>query len=269
MSDKNEQINAYLSQNVKSFDDGLRLLEEFGPVNLAARLRRGNPKAMMPRLISLLRNLAWQPGTTTHSSQLTVHSSQTTDHSSQPQQPNSPSTEPVPISRAKDKLHEVYLQIVDFHKQLIALGDDNSEHTKAARVAIISRRKPYLDAFYQLWDLKEDYFAHPEGKRVIPPQLIQLLDILDGKASQDPPRQISAINDQFSTLSDLEIIKKRHAVRQAITRRQNQLRFQQNTPAPSLDPMPTSPKRCKIESEISTLQQQLEILDNIIKSRGI
>lgn len=256
MSDKNEQINAYLSQNVKSFDDGLRLLEEFGPVNLAARLRRGNPKAMMPRLISLLRNLAWQPGTTTV-------------RSSQPQQPNSPSTEPVPISRAKDKLHEVYLQIVDFHKQLIALGDDNSEHTKAARVAIISRRNPYLDAFYQLWDLKEDYFAHPEGKRVIPPQLIQLLDILDGKASQDPPRQISAINDQFSTLSDLEIIKKRHAVRQAITRRQNQLRFQQNTPAPSLDPMPTSPKRCKIESEISDLQQQLEILDNIIKSRGI
>ena len=262
MSEKNDQINAYLSQNVKSFDEGLHLLEKFGPANLAARLRHGNPKAMMPRLIAQLRHLAWQPTTT-------VHSSQPRQPNSQISILNSQFTEPVPISRAKTKLHEVYLQLVDFHKQLLALGDDNSEHTKAARVAIISRRKPYLDAFNQLWDLKEDYFAHPEGKRVIPPQLIQLLDILDGKASQDPPRQISAINDQFSTLSDLEIIKKRHAVRQAITRRQNQLRFQQNTPAPALNPMPPSPKKVKIESEISTLQQQLEILDNIIKSRGI
>ena len=40
MSEKNDQINAYLSQNVKSFDEGLLLLEKFGPPDSAMATQR-------------------------------------------------------------------------------------------------------------------------------------------------------------------------------------------------------------------------------------
>ena len=136
-------------------------------------------------------------------------------------------------------------------------------------------RAPFVEAFEQLYLLKEEFFAYPEDQRQLPPDLIPLLDRLDGKPTKNDTgsRPLSSartpgLNSQFSilnSLTPLELYKKRHALLMAITRRNNKLRFSQPTPAEQLNPMPDSPKRKAIESEIATLQQQLQEIDNLLK----
>jgi len=127
-------------------------------------------------------------------------------------------------------------------------------------------RAPFIEAFQQLYLLKEEFFAYPEDQRQLPPDLIPLLDRLDGKPTKASDKSIpSNSNPDLSTLFPLELYKKRHALLMAITRRNNKLRFSQPTPAEHLNPMPDSPKRKAIESEIATLQQQLQEIDNLLK----
>ncbi len=135
-------------------------------------------------------------------------------------------------------------------------------------------RAPFIEAFQQLYLLKEEFFAYPEDQRQLPPDLIPLLDRLDGKPIPASPsinsipsiKSIKSTPD-FSSLTPLELYKKRHALLMAITRRNNKLRFSQPTPAKQLNPMPDSPKRKAIESEIATLQQQLSEIDSLLQKK--
>ena len=133
-------------------------------------------------------------------------------------------------------------------------------------------RAPFVEAFEQLYLLKEEFFAYPEDQRQLPPDLIPLLDRLDGRATGSQPVNKRDAGSQpmktnFSSLTPLELYKKRHALLMAITRRNNKLRFSQPTPAEQLNPMPDSPKRKAIESEIATLQQQLSEIDSLLQKK--
>ena len=133
-------------------------------------------------------------------------------------------------------------------------------------------RAPFVEAFEQLYLLKEEFFAYPEDQRQLPPDLIPLLDRLDGRATGSKPVNKRDAGSQpmktnFSSLTPLELYKKRHAVLMAIKRRNNKLRFSQPTPAEQLNPMPDSPKRKAIESEIATLQQQLSEIDSLLQKK--
>lgn len=132
-------------------------------------------------------------------------------------------------------------------------------------------RAPFVEAFEQLYLLKEEYFAYPEDQRQLPPDLIPLLDRLDGRATGSKPVNRDSgskpVETNFSSLTPLELYKKRHALLMAIKRRNNKLRFSQDTPAEQLNPMPDSPKRKAIESEIATLQQQLQEIDSLLQKK--
>ncbi len=133
-------------------------------------------------------------------------------------------------------------------------------------------RAPFIEAFQQLYLLKEEFFAYPEDQRQVPPDLIPLLDRLDGKPTKASDTSIPSIKSikstpDLSSLSPLELYKKRHALLMAIKRRNNKLRFSQPTPAEQLNPMPDSPKRKAIESEIATLQQQLSEIDSLLQKK--
>lgn len=132
-------------------------------------------------------------------------------------------------------------------------------------------RAPFVEAFEQLYLLKEEFFAYPEDQRQLPPDLIPLLDRLDGRTTGSKPVNRDSgskpVKTNFSSLSPLELYKKRHALLMAIIRRNNKIRFSQPTPAEQLNPMPDSPKRKAIESEIATLQQQLQEIDNLLQKK--
>ena len=254
--DIKEKILEWLNQNDKDYNQGVELLELATSAITANRFRRGNPALLLPHLVAFLRRIARDTG-------------------SSPVAPVKPITQapiqstPDAIRRAKDKLHDLWLRLVDFHQRLLDLGFDNSDEKKKARVALMADRAPFIDAFEQLYLLKEEYFAYPEDQRQVPPDLIPLLDRLDGKPTSETDSQpakssTSNLNSQFSNLTPLELYKKRHAVLMAIKRRNNKLRFSQPNPAEQLNPMPDSPKRKAIESEIATLQQQLQEIDSLL-----
>lgn len=255
---KKEKILAWLNQDDKDYSQGVELLELATSPATANRFRRGNPSLLLPHLVAFLRRIAGSSVTSTVKTTSPIPSVKST------------ASIPEPIRRAKDKLHDLWLRLVDFHKRLLALGFDNSDEKKKARVALMADRAPFIEAFEQLYLLKEEFFAYPEDQRQLPPDLIPLLDRLDGKPTMATDKPIPSINSikytpDFSSLTPLELYKKRHALLMAITRRNNKLRFSQPTPAEQLNPMPDSPKRKAIESEIATLQQQLQEIDSLLK----
>ena len=261
---KKENILEWLNQNDKDYNQGVELLELATSAITANRFRRGNPALLLPHLVAFLRRIAGETG----ASPVNRDSGASPVKRDSGVSPVNPT--PEPIRRAKEHLHDLWLRLVDFHKRLLALGFDNTDEKKKARVALMADRAPFIEAFEQLYLLKEEFFAYPEGSRQLPPDLIPLLDRLDGKPTSETDSQpakssTSNLNSQFSNLNSLELYKKRHALLMAITRRNNKLRFSQPTPAEQLNPMPDSPKRKAIESEIATLQQQLSEIDNLLK----
>ena len=258
-AEKTKKILAWLNQDDKDYSQGVELLQLATSPATANRFRRGNPSLLLPHLVAFLRRIAGDTG-----SSLVA-----------PVKPITPApvqSTPIAIRRAKDKLHDLWLRLVDFHQRLLDLGFDNSDEKKKARVALMADRAPFIDAFEQLYLLKEEYFAYPEGSRQLPPDLIPLLDRLDGKPTSETDSQpakssTSNLNSQFSNLTPLELYKKRHALLMAIKRRNNKLRFSQSTPAEHLNPMPDSPKRKAIESEIANLQQQLAAIDHLLQKK--
>lgn len=267
-AEKTKKILAWLNQDDKDYSQGVELLQLATSPATANRFRRGNPSLLLPHLVAFLRRIAGDTG----SSPVNRGSGASPVNRDSGASPVNPI--PEPIRRAKDKLHDLWLRLVDFHKRLLALGFDNSDEKKKARVALMADRAPFIEAFEQLYLLKEEYFAYPEGSRQLPPDLIPLLDRLDGKPTGETgsqpdkpitPNPSNKSTPDFSSLTPLELYKKRHALLMAIKRRNNKLRFSQPTPAEHLNPMPDSPKRKAIESEIATLQQQLQEIDNLLK----
>lgn len=257
---KKEKILEWLNQNDKDYNQGVELLELATSAITANRFRRGNPALLLPHLVAFLRRIAGPSATSSVKTTSPIPSVKST------------ASIPEPIRRAKDKLHDLWLRLVDFHKRLLALGFDNTDEKKKARVALMADRAPFVEAFEQLYLLKEEYFAYPEGSRQLPPDLIPLLDRLDGRATGSQPVNkwdagSQPVKTNFSSLTPLELYKKRHALLMAIKRRNNKLRFSQPTPAEHLNPMPDSPKRKAIESEIATLQQQLSEIDSLLQKK--
>ena len=256
---ENNEIQAWLDANVKDYAAGVELLARYGSPSMARSFRAGSPRFLLPQLTALLRRLSQKKSLPSTKS---IPSIQSTP--SQP--PSAPLPEPITI--AKSRLHELWLHLVTFHQKLLALGTANDDETKAKRVALMNERQPYIDAFSQLYLLKEEYFALPEGKRTIPPALVSLLATLDGKP--DPTPSIPSINSISSTptspdlanLDPLELHNLRRATLEKIRRRQNKLKYQQDTPG-TLNPMPDGPRRKKIESQLASLQSLLEEINSL------
>lgn len=252
MKQKKDAILAWLSQDVKDYAEGCDLAERYGSASAANIYRHSSPKFKMGSLTAYLRKLAGVvPGVPVA---LPIK--------------KAPSPDPQPIQRAKARLHEVWLKLNEYHNRLHAMGDDNSDEMKRKRVELIAERKPWLDAFYPLWGLKELYFTYPEGKRKVPDGLVEMLDALDGKSSASPEQE-STMREKLAALSDLQLSKKRHAIVTAIGKYSNRLRFQQPTPSEHLDPMPDGPKRKKVEAHIEELRAQLLIVDELMKQRKL
>lgn len=265
-NEKKEEIFAWLRGNVKDYAAGVALVGKYGSRSSERVYACSKPEYKLGSLISYLRHLAGlQPNEEVPASKASPRPA-----ASAPQ--NRPATSaseaqqlPRAIVRAKAKLHDVWLRMNECHERLIALGTDNSDDTKAKRVAIMEERSPWIEAYNQLYEMKETYFALPPEDAVVPAGLVDLLDRLDGKTT------IKEDKADYSALSDVELLKKIKAVRQAITRKQNKLRYQQDVPTADRtpNPMPDSPKRTRLEAEIAIHQKAFATLTNIKEQRGL
>jgi hypothetical protein len=152
--DIKEKISEWLNQNDKDYNQGVELLELATSAITANRFRRGNPAILLPHLVAFLRRIAGPSVTSTVKTASPIPSLQSIPSISST--PSKPASIPAPIRRAKDKLHDLWLRLVDFHKRLLALGFDNTDEKKKARVALMTDRAPFVEAFEQLYLLKEE-----------------------------------------------------------------------------------------------------------------
>lgn len=116
--DIKEKILEWLNQNDKDYNQGVELLELATSAITANRFRRGNPALLLPHLVAFLRRIAGPSVTSTVKTASPIPSVKST------------ASIPAPIRRAKDKLHDLWLRLVDFHKRLLALGFDNTDEKK-------------------------------------------------------------------------------------------------------------------------------------------
>lgn len=125
--DIKEKILEWLNQNDKDYNQGVELLELATSAITANRFRRGNPALLLPHLVAFLRRIAGETGASPVNRDSGA-SPVKRDSGASPVNPT-PSI-PEPIRRAKDKLHDLWLRLVDFHKRLLALGFDNTDEKK-------------------------------------------------------------------------------------------------------------------------------------------
>ena len=117
-AEKTKKILAWLNQDDKDYSQGVELLQLATSAATANRFRRGNPSLLLPHLVAFLRRIAGPSVTSSVKTTSPIPSVKST------------ASIPEPIRRAKDKLHDLWLRLVDFHKRLLALGFDNSDEKK-------------------------------------------------------------------------------------------------------------------------------------------
>lgn len=265
-SSKKEEIFTWLRENVKDYAAGVALVGKYGSRASERVYACSKPEYKLGSLISYLRHLAGlQPNEPVPSLKASPRTAASAQQNAAPSSSSEAAQLPRAIVRAKAKLHDVWLRMNELQERLLALGTDNSDDTKAKRVAIMEERAPWVDAYNQLYEMKETFFAMPPAEAVVPAGLVELLDRLDGKTKVKEDRT------DYSSLSDVELLRKIHAVRQTITRKQNKLRYQQDVPTPDRtpNPMPDSPKRTKLVNEIAIHQKTFATLLKIKEQRGL
>lgn len=117
-AEKTKKILAWLNQDNKDYSQGVELLQLATSPATANRFRRGNPSLLLPHLVAFLRRIAGDTGSSPVAPVKPITPI-----------PSIPST-PIAIRRVKEKLHDLWLRLVDFHKRLLALGFDNTEEKK-------------------------------------------------------------------------------------------------------------------------------------------
>ena len=122
--DIKEKILAWLNQDDKDYSQGVELLELATSAITANRFRRGNPALLLPHLVAFLRRIAGETGVSPVN-RGSGASPIKRDSGASPVNPI-----PEPIRRAKDKLQDLWLHLVDYHKRLLALGFDNTDQKK-------------------------------------------------------------------------------------------------------------------------------------------
>lgn len=263
----NAEIQAWLESS-RDYATGVELIAKYGGEVMARSYRRASPRFMRRQVEVLLKKLAVR---TVEKGFSAVPCSAQPSQPDTSQAPGTVTAEeavaaaagenaevPETVKVAKGRLKELWQQLNEYHNQLLALGTGNDEETMKKRVQLMKERQSVIEAFSQLYDLKEEYFALPEGERQVPPELEKLLAELDGKAVK------GEVKEKLEGKSEMELYKLRKSTLEKIRRRHNLMQFQQDTAGKS-NPMPKGPKRKKIEAEMAELQQLLKEIEKKLK----
>ena len=174
--------------------------------------------------------------------------------------PKQPTAVPDTIAQAKNELYELFTAISTAHRKLYELGEGNSEDVVEQRRRILQNRLPLIRRYEKLYLLKERYFDTGE----VPAELARMIA---EKVTEPPAPASKESPNEFEKLSDIELIRKEHAIKVAINKTRNRLQYQALKKLDTPNPMPESPLRSKLEAKLADLRQQYSAVVKIIESR--
>lgn len=166
------------------------------------------------------------------------------------------------ILAAKKEISTLYAIIDKRHRELYDLGTSNADDVVRKRKKILDDRKPAIERADRLYQLKEEWFAIEDG----PGRERVAKDIREMLAAppEKQPTMVApvetygrvSLQTAVSGLSDLDLSKRRSALRSSITKTQNMLQYQTIRKGESPTPMPPGPKRDEYQKKLKTLQKE-------------
>ena len=162
------------------------------------------------------------------------------------------------ILAAKKEISTLYALIDKRHRELYDLGTSNADDVVRKRRKILDDRKPAIERADRLYRLKEEWFALEDSsgrervakeiQKMLAAPLVEQPSIVEtGRAPSLPV---------VSKMSDLDLSKRRSALRSSITKTQNMLQYQTIRKGESPTPMPPGPKRDEYQKKLKTLQKE-------------
>lgn len=166
------------------------------------------------------------------------------------------------ILAAKKEISTLYSVIDKKHRELYDLGTSNAEDVVRKRKRILDDRKPAIDRADRLYQLKEEWFSLEDG-----PARNRVANDIREMLAAPPEKQPTmvtpvethdrvSLQTAVSGLSDLDLSKRRSALRSSITKTQNMLQYQTIRKGDSPAPMPPGPKRDEYQKKLKTLQKE-------------
>ena len=166
------------------------------------------------------------------------------------------------ILAAKKEISTLYSVIDKKHRELYDLGTSNADDVVRKRKRILDDRKPAIDRADHLYQLKEEWFALEDG-----PARNRVANDIREMLAAPPEKQPTmvtpvethgrvSLQTAVSGLSDLDLSKRRSALRSSITKTQNMLQYQTIRKGESPTPMPPGPKRDEYQKKLKTLQKE-------------
>ncbi|MDL2308344.1 hypothetical protein LJC68_08970 [Bacteroidales bacterium OttesenSCG-928-B11] len=172
--------------------------------------------------------------------------------------------EPKIITLAKEEIYNLYTKISIAHRHLFELGESNAAEVTAKRKQILDERAPLIKRYEKIYLLKEEYFK----TGVIPVELPSLLEKGDGEQDKkNGPVKKGDNQNKFAALSDIELVKKEHALRVSIGKLKNRLAYQSLSKGETPNPMPEGPLREKLFARLSAFEADIESISNLITER--
>lgn len=166
---------------------------------------------------------------------------------------------------AKSIVHDTWVELSRIKEELFNLGTENTPDIIARRKALLDEQAPLVARYNEVYEAKEAFFNGELDEQ-------QLLAVINQEQPKEDNKQ-QAANNELSKMSDLELAKAIKAAKAAITRCNNQLRFQQDVatkggkPLPE-NPMPDCPKKEEIVKKLADKTQELVTLTAELESRG-
>lgn len=177
------------------------------------------------------------------------------------------------ILAAKKEISSLYALIDKRHRELYDLGTSNADDVVRKRKKILDGRKPAIDRADRLYRLKEAWFKLEDG----PARERVASDIREMLAApwKEQPTMVapvganndSPLHSNVSGLSDLDLSKRRSALRSSITKTQNMLQYQTIRKGDSPTPMPPGPKRDEYERKLAVLKAELTAVCDELERR--
>jgi hypothetical protein len=177
------------------------------------------------------------------------------------------------ILDAKKEVASLYALIDKRHRELYDLGTSNADDVVRKRKKILDGRKPAIERSDRLYRLKEAWFKLEDGparERLAS----DILEMLAAPWKEQPTlatpvetRHGTSLQPNVSKLTDLELSKRRSALRSSITKAQNMLQYQSIRKADSPTPMPPGPKRDEYEQKLAALKAELTAVCDELERR--
>jgi hypothetical protein len=177
------------------------------------------------------------------------------------------------ILAAKKEVSTLYALIDKRHRELYDLGTSNADDVVRKRKKILDGRKPAIERSDRLYRLKEAWFKLEDGparKRVAS----DIQELLAAPWKEQPTlaepvetRRAASLQPTVSGFTDLELSKRRSALRSSITKAQNMLQYQSIRKAETPTPMPPGPKRDEYEQKLAALKAELTAVCDELERR--